>query len=126
MKPPRIQSCIELPLKPDVLEETVAKAKDYTLMHGKRMITLYNCSTLIKCSLNSDDMYAWFSGVSMHSKSAFNRDQVGTAPFILLPSSFPKGEFEKSRRIQTTLNCLMHKVAHDHEFLTEKLKRQAN
>lgn len=49
--------------------------------------------------------------------------QIHFAPFLLLPSSFPRKEFEKGKEIQTLLNELMHKVAHDHEFLSETLKR---
>lgn len=44
------------------------------------------------------------------------------APFILLPSSFPRKEFIKAVELQTTLNELMHKVAHDFEFLRTTLK----
>ncbi|XP_043277542.1 glutathione synthetase-like isoform X2 [Venturia canescens] len=57
----------------------------------------------------------------MHSKSPYDRDRVTIAPFVLLPTSFPKNEFKKAKRIQSTFNTLMHKVAHDYEFLAENL-----
>lgn len=44
------------------------------------------------------------------------------APFILLPTLFPRREFEKAVRLQPILNELMHWVAHDTEFLRETLK----
>ena len=62
-------------------------------------------------------------GIIMRSKNTFSLDQVKIAPFLLLPSTFPKQEFEKATEIQTILNELMHKVAHDHSFLTKVLKR---
>lgn len=59
----------------------------------------------------------------MRSKEFFNLDQVQIAPFLLLPSTFPKKEFEKAAEIQIIINELMHNVAHDHQFLIEVLKR---
>lgn len=38
-----------------------------------------------------------------------------------MPTKFPRREFEKAVRLQTTLNELMHWVAHDTEFLRETL-----
>lgn len=43
------------------------------------------------------------------------------APFILLPSSLPRREFDKSVRLQPILNELTHKVAHDEAFLRDTL-----
>lgn len=47
--------------------------------------------------------------------------QFQFAPFILMPSAFPRREFEKAVGLQTTLNELMHWVAHDVNFLRETL-----
>ncbi|CAH2242986.1 jg13429 [Pararge aegeria aegeria] len=44
------------------------------------------------------------------------------APFVLLPSPFPQTEFNKAVELQPILNELMHKVAHDDEFLTRTLQ----
>lgn len=63
------------------------------------------------------------SGAGMRSKTNFNPDSLTFAPFVLLPSTFPKSEFEKAVNMQTDLNLLIHKVAHDHEFLSETLSR---
>ncbi|XP_044735967.1 glutathione synthetase-like isoform X1 [Chrysoperla carnea] len=87
-------SCITLPLKKEVLEEIVDKAKDWALMHG----------------------------AAMRSRTKYEHDTLTLAPFILLPSPLPKSEFEKAVAIQPTLNELMHKVAHDYDFLKESLK----
>lgn len=43
------------------------------------------------------------------------------APFILTPSSLPRGEYEKSLWLQPLLNKLMHRVAHDNAFLCKTL-----
>ena len=62
-------------------------------------------------------------GVTLKSKNQAHQDQVQVAPFTLLPTPFPKTEFEKAVELQTIFNELMHKVAYDREFITEKLKR---
>lgn len=125
----RLEPCIELPLSTDIFSETVAKAKDYTLMHGKKKNNHYisneeNRSSLRSCLSETKNTWnvAFFTGVSMHSKLPFDRDRVTIVPFVLLPSSFPTTEFNKAIKIQTIFNALIHKVAHDHEFLSENLK----
>lgn len=64
-----------------------------------------------------------FSGIAMRSKNNFSSDSVNFAPFTLFPSTYPKNEFEKAVEIQPVLNELMHKVAHDYEFLHNSLKK---
>lgn len=65
----------------------------------------------------------WISGACMRSKTNFSKDSLEFAPFTLLPSTFPKEEFEKALSLQKTVNELIHKVAHDHQFLEETLKK---
>lgn len=86
--------CVSLPLDHQTLVDLVEKAKDYLLMHG----------------------------ICMRQKSAFDRDALHFAPFLLFPSPFPKREFELGMDLQCTLQLLMHKVAHDYEFLRETLE----
>ncbi|KAJ6638096.1 Glutathione synthetase, chloroplastic [Pseudolycoriella hygida] len=43
------------------------------------------------------------------------------APFVLIPTAFPRQEFHKAVQLQTILNELMHWVAHDTDFLCETL-----
>ncbi|XP_018054761.1 PREDICTED: glutathione synthetase-like isoform X2 [Atta colombica] len=90
----QLEPCIELPLSEDKLKESVDKAKDWALIHG----------------------------ISMRSKTNFNKDQVQLLPVTLLPSSFPEKSFLTVKNVQTILNELIHKVAHDKEFLTSSLK----
>ena len=61
------------------------------------------------------------SGICMRQKSAFDRDALHFAPFLLFPSPFPRREFHLAVDIQPTLQELMHKVAHDYDFLRETL-----
>eukprot|EP00092_Neocalanus_flemingeri_P030197 GFUD01032776.1.p1 GENE.GFUD01032776.1~~GFUD01032776.1.p1 ORF type:complete len:483 (+),score=157.98 GFUD01032776.1:127-1575(+) len=86
--------CIALPIPDDQLEDLVDKAKDYALMHG----------------------------ICMRQKDNFDRDALHFAPFVLFPTPFPRDEYRKSLELQTVLNELMHKVAHDYDFLKETLK----
>lgn len=60
-------------------------------------------------------------GVGMRDRTSFSKDSLQVAPFILTPSSFPRAEFHKAVQLQTILNELMHKVAHDAEFLQQTL-----
>eukprot|EP00092_Neocalanus_flemingeri_P009940 GFUD01010718.1.p1 GENE.GFUD01010718.1~~GFUD01010718.1.p1 ORF type:complete len:482 (+),score=144.35 GFUD01010718.1:71-1516(+) len=86
--------CIPLPIPNEQLEDLVDKAKDYALMHG----------------------------ICMRQKDKFDRDALHFAPFVLFPTPFPRDEYNKAVELQTILNELMHKVAHDYDFLKESLK----
>merc|ERR1712066_320235 len=83
-----------IPLSQEKLNDLVEKGKDFCLMHG----------------------------ICMRQKAKFDRDALHFAPFVLLPSPFPKNEYYKAIQLQTVLNELMHKVAHDYDFLSESLK----
>merc|ERR1711963_1000880 len=87
-------ACVQLPIPQDQLDDLVEKAKDYALMHG----------------------------ICMRRKDAYDRDALHFAPFVLFPSPFPREEFHKAVALQTTLNELMHHVAHNDDFLREALK----
>lgn len=89
-----MEPCIELPLPESVLEEVEAKAKDWAGLHG----------VLLRTS-EADPIY-----------------RLEFAPFVLLPSPFPKQEFLRAKSVQKPLNELLHQVAHDREFLTSILK----
>ncbi|EEB12574.1 glutathione synthetase, putative [Pediculus humanus corporis] len=93
MEAPRINPCLSLPIDKKIFSDLVDKTKDWALMHG----------------------------AGMRSKTNFNLDSLNFAPFVLFPSSFPRSEFEKAINIQIVLNELIHKVAHDHMFLTDTL-----
>jgi len=86
--------CVPLPLDQKTLTDLVEKAKDYCLMHG----------------------------ICMRRKDQFDRDALHFAPFMLFPSPFPRDEFEKAVGLQVVINELMHKVAHDYNFLRDALK----
>lgn len=94
MSQARLTSCIPLPLEHKTLVNVIEKAKDWALMHG----------------------------VGMRDKKHFNKDVIQIAPFVLLPSPFPRTEFDKAIELQPILNELMHKVAHDDCFLEHTLQ----
>ncbi|EZA60374.1 Glutathione synthetase [Ooceraea biroi] len=85
---------ISLDLSKKELEELIDKAKDWALMNG----------------------------MCLRSKTNFNRDVLQFAPFALFPSPFPREEFQKAYDIQIILNTLIHRVAHDYDFLKETLQ----
>jgi len=89
-----LEPIIPLDLDPDVLADLVEKAKDYALMHG----------------------------ICMRRQDNYDRDALHFAPFVLFPSPFPRHEFNEALHLQPVLNELMHKVAHDEEFLRQSLK----
>ncbi|XP_014092061.2 glutathione synthetase isoform X2 [Bactrocera oleae] len=90
---PVLEPCIPLSIEERTLIDVTEKAKDWAIMHG----------------------------AAMRSKANFSPDSLNFAPFILMPSSFPRKEFEKAKNLQTIINQLMHNVAHDEEFLTTTL-----
>lgn len=59
----------------------------------------------------------------MRSKLHFSKDSLTVVPFTLLPSVFPRAEFEKAVSIQPALNELTHRVSNDHEFLFSCLEK---
>ncbi|CAG9813355.1 unnamed protein product [Phaedon cochleariae] len=85
---------IPLPIPNELLQETVSKSKDWMVAHG----------------------------CAMRKKNDYSEDTVQIVPFIVLPSTIPRKEFNKVVRLQTVLNELMHRVAHDHTFLEECFK----
>ena len=58
-----------------------------------------------------------------HKESPDSAESVTYAPFILLPSPVPKQCFSEAAQVQADFNLLMHKVAHDYEFLKEALQQ---
>ncbi|XP_026332659.1 glutathione synthetase-like isoform X1 [Hyposmocoma kahamanoa] len=94
MSQSRLASCIPMPIEHRALINVVEKAKDWALMHG----------------------------VGMRDKKQFSKDAMQIAPFVLLPSPFPRTEFNKAVELQPILNELMHKVSHDDEFLQHTLQ----
>ena len=62
-------------------------------------------------------------GIGMRRKDPYDRDSLHFAPFLLFPSPFPEQEFANALRLQPVLNELMHKVAHDRDFLTKTLAK---
>ena len=92
----RNATCVEIPIEDEEkLQDLAEKAKDFALMHG----------------------------ICMRKKDAFDRDSLHFAPFLLFPSPFPRSEFDRVVRLQTTLNLLTHRVAHDRRFLEETLAK---
>ncbi|XP_076231533.1 glutathione synthetase isoform X1 [Calliopsis andreniformis] len=89
-----MDSVFDLPSSKEELEELIEKAKDWALMHG----------------------------MCMRSKTNFDKNILQFAPFILLPSPFPKKEFENACQLQTILNLLIHRVSQDYNFLKETLE----
>jgi len=62
----------------------------------------------------------------MRSKTQYSNDSLTVVPFTLLPSVFPRSEFQKAVAIQTALNELTHRVSNDHAFLYSCLEKYFN
>ncbi|XP_057663385.1 glutathione synthetase-like isoform X1 [Diorhabda carinulata] len=90
----RMPASIPVPIEVNNLREIVAKAKDWAVVHG----------------------------ISMRSKTNFSEDMVQISPFILFPTGIPRKEFNKVVELQTTLNELLHNIAHNKEFLKSCFK----
>ncbi len=48
---------------------------------------------------------------------------VECAPFTLLPSVVPRDVMQQIKTCMTDFNQLIHRVAHDHQFLESALKK---
>ena len=59
----------------------------------------------------------------MRPRGNENLDSLEVAPFLLIPSSYPRKEFNKAVNIQPLINLLIHRVAHDYNFLKETLAK---
>ncbi|XP_050513349.1 glutathione synthetase-like isoform X2 [Diabrotica virgifera virgifera] len=86
---------VPLPLPEDVLKDLVTKGKDWAITNG----------------------------TCMRSKTNFSEDSVNFAPFVLLPSTMPRRDFEQVVSLQTAFQELIHYVANDREFLTKCLTK---
>ncbi|KAK8394590.1 hypothetical protein O3P69_006622 [Scylla paramamosain] len=90
-----IESCLPLPLPVEILEDIVPKAKDFAILHG----------------------------AGMRYRTNYDPDSLQLAPFFLLPSAFPRREFERVVKLQSIVNILMHRIAHDYQFLKDALEK---
>ncbi|XP_045126156.1 glutathione synthetase-like isoform X2 [Portunus trituberculatus] len=90
-----IESCLPLPLPDEILEDIVPKAKDFAILHG----------------------------AGMRYRSNYDPDSLQLAPFFLLPSAFPRREFDRVVKLQSIVNILMHRIAHDYQFLKDALEK---
>lgn len=88
-----LPTSVNLPIEEDLLKELVEKAKDWAVMHG----------------------------AAMRSKTKFNPDLLQFAPFVLFPSMIKTEDFYKLVNVQLIFNELVHKVAHNKEFLKKCL-----
>lgn len=110
-----LESLIKKSLSHEDLDEIVDKAKDYAIQHGN---TLYYSNYY-----RNNNIIHSLTGVSMCFKKNYDRNKVQLSRFVLVPTSFPKVEFEKAIVIQKILNKLIHKVAYDHDFIYKTTKR---
>lgn len=63
------------------------------------------------------------AGIIFRLKHATTDDAVELAPITVFPSPFPRECFELAKAIQPDVNLLMHKIAHDYDFLSASLAR---
>ncbi|CAL4081025.1 unnamed protein product, partial [Meganyctiphanes norvegica] len=68
------------------------------------------------------DYPEWPNRAGMRYRASYDPNILEMAPFFLLPSSFPKREFERVVKLQPLVNELTHRIAHNYEFLKECLK----
>lgn len=91
------------------------------MVHFKKIIHEPTDEAEFESLVNKAKDFAQMHGACMRNKSEFNADVLQFAPFVLLPSPFPRKEFECAIELQPILNELTHRVAHDDEFLRKTL-----
>ena len=64
------------------------------------------------------------SGIIVRTRDNPTSAEVATyAPFMLFPSPLPRLVFEQAQAVQKDFNLMMHRVAHDYDFLKDCLAR---
>ena len=61
--------------------------------------------------------------LGLQMKSSGSSDTVHHGPFTLFPSFIPRNILIQAKDTQKDFNVLMHRVAHDYDFLYESLKK---
>ncbi|XP_046653809.1 glutathione synthetase-like isoform X2 [Daphnia pulicaria] len=89
----RFEPCVSIEFDSCTVDEIATLAKDWALLHG--------------CCLRS--------------RQNFSTESVEFAPFLLIPSVFPKKEFDKAVELQTLFNEMTHRVANNRQFLESTL-----
>ena len=91
----------------------------------KRFITF--APNLYYLYINYADLFKFILGVLgilvKTKEKADSADFTSYKPFTLFPSPFSRAHFFQACSVHQSFNLLMHKVAHDYEFLKEALKR---
>ncbi|KAI5631349.1 eukaryotic glutathione synthase, ATP binding domain-containing protein [Phthorimaea operculella] len=85
-------ACIPVPLDDETLLSITDQARKWATLHGFGMADYQD------------------------------KDNFRICRFVLLPSPFPRTEYNKAVELQPILNELMHKVANDEEFLRSSLQ----
>ena len=57
------------------------------------------------------------------ASDSMSTNTVQYAPMTLFPSLMPAKVLQEAKSLQTHYNRLMHRVAYDHEFLEQSLKK---
>jgi hypothetical protein len=86
----------------DFLDYLVINAKDFCLLNGLVMFDKLHIK-------NENDMFKNYKCI--HS------------PVTLMPSIYPRSEFEYAFNLQNSFNQLIFSVSNDYEFLKESLKK---
>ena len=86
----------------DFLDYLVINAKDFCLLNGLVMFDKLHIK-------NENDMFKNYKCI--HS------------PVTLMPSIYPRSEFEYDFNLQNSFNQLIFSVSNDYEFLKESLKK---
>lgn len=93
------------------------------MVYFKQYIPVPQDETEFETLVNKVKDFALMHGACMRSKDKFDPDVLQFAPFVLIPSPFPRKEFETALYLQPILNELTHRVAHDDDFLRTTLEK---
>lgn len=100
---------------------------DEFIIEEKMAAPIINYESLVKEKLplimSKGKDWALTHGILMRTADfPTSSDVVNYAPFALFPSMIPRSIYNEAKQMQTDFNLLMHKVAHDYDFLKESLK----
>ena len=97
--------------------------KIYDTAFVLKLGSIFSCGPGQSCGHSySNTITIWFTGMIMKSNGNPDSVDVMHAPFMLFPTPIPRASYEQAKAVQTDFNLLMHKVAHDYDFMKESLK----
>ncbi len=127
-----MESPYNVPIETDTLPHLVQEARDWIWSHGGCFVVYVVNLQLFGClrfrfdpTLHLSIVFGCrFAGVLVRKRE--KPEEVTHAPFVLLPTPFLRPCFHQACDVQRDVALLLHKVAYDHDFLSNTLEQSVS